>query len=118
VDSGLLNVVFDTVEKCALVYDEWRQVFEKLRQCGDWLCNFSELPVTRSKIGLEELLVNQLTPRLDVARVEWAHGLGQSERDTYRGFDIFIYGVQGVCALERSHPGSDEEILILYRMSL
>jgi len=43
-------------------------------------------------------LVNQLTPR--------------------RGFDIFIHSVQGVCALERSHPGSDEEILILYRMSL
>ncbi len=36
----------------------------------------------------------------------------------YRGFDIFIYGIQGVCALERSHPRSDEEILILYRMSL
>ncbi len=36
----------------------------------------------------------------------------------YRGFDIFVYRVQGVCALERSHPGSDEEILILYRMSL
>ena len=36
----------------------------------------------------------------------------------YRGFDIFIDSVQGVCALERSHPGSDEEILILYRMSL
>jgi hypothetical protein len=36
----------------------------------------------------------------------------------YRGFDIFIHSVQGVCALERSHPGSDEEILILYRMSL
>lgn len=36
----------------------------------------------------------------------------------YRGFDVFIHSVQGVRALERSHPGSDEEILILYRMSL
>lgn len=36
----------------------------------------------------------------------------------YRGFDIFIHSVQGVSALERSHPGSDEEVLILYRMSL
>ena len=40
------------------------------------------------------------------------------KQGAYRGFDILIHSVQGVCALERSHPGSDEEILILYRMSL
>jgi hypothetical protein len=39
-------------------------------------------------------------------------------RHPYRGFNIFIYGRQGICALERSHPRSDEEILILYRMAL
>jgi hypothetical protein len=39
-------------------------------------------------------------------------------QNPYRGFDIFIHSIQGVCALERSRPGSDEEILILYRMSL
>ena len=40
------------------------------------------------------------------------------EAGPYRCFDVFIHRIQGVCALERSDPGSDEEILILYRMSL
>ena len=40
------------------------------------------------------------------------------ERRPYRGFDIFVYGGQGVCALEGSHPRGNEEILILYRMAL
>ena len=42
----------------------------------------------------------------------------KTERRPYRGFDIFIYGGQGVRALEGSHPRGDEEILILYRMAL
>lgn len=39
-------------------------------------------------------------------------------RRPYRGFNIFIYGRQGVCAFEGSHSRSDQEILILYRMAL